>query len=105
VLVVVMPYSADVADDGNRCLVRVSGEIDFETGPRLRECIGGAAGKRLPVDVDLSAVRVMDSFGLGCLIRASRDVRMLGSTLTVVRASPAVEQLFRVTGTADLFGT
>ena len=46
----------------------------------------------------------MDSFGLSCLIRASRDVRMLGTTLTVVRTSPAVEELFRVTNTAELFG-
>lgn len=99
-----IPYSADVADDGSRCLIRVSGEIDFETGPQLRESIGAAAGRRLPVEVDLSGVRVMDSFGLGCLIRASRDVRMLGTTLMVVRTSPVVEELFRVTGTAELFG-
>lgn len=99
-----IPYSADVADDGSRCLIRVSGEIDFESGPRLRECIASAAGKRVPVDVDLSGVRFMDSFGHSCLIRASRDARMLGSTLTVVRTSPAVEQLFRNAGTAELFG-
>lgn len=99
-----IPYSADVADDGTRCLIRVSGEIDFETGPQLRESIASAAGKRLPVEVDLSGVRVMDSFGLGCLIRASRDVRMLGSTLTVIKTSPVVEELFHVTGTAALFG-
>jgi anti-anti-sigma factor len=99
-----IPYSADVDHDGSRCLIRVGGEIDFETGPQLRECIAIAAGNRVPVDVDLSEVRFMDSFGHSCLIRASRDARMLGSTLTVVRTSPVVEELFRITGTAELFG-
>ena len=99
-----IPYSTDVTYDGTRCLIRVSGDIDFETGPQLRERIASTAGKRCPVHIDLSEVRVMDSFGLSCLIRASRDVRMLGTTLTVVRTSPAVEELFRVTSTAELFG-
>lgn len=98
------PYSTDVADDGTRCLVRVSGEVDFDTGPQLRECIALAAGRRLPVDVDLSEVPFMDSFGMACLIRASRDARMLGSTLTVVSTSPEVAKLLRETGTASLFG-
>jgi stage II sporulation protein AA (anti-sigma F factor antagonist) len=99
-----IPYSADVVDDGSRSLIRVSGEIDFDTGPQLRECVATAASQRLPVELDLSEVRVMDSFGLSCLIRASRDARMLGTTLTVVKTSPAVEELFRVTGTSGLFG-
>lgn len=99
-----IPYSADVDDNGSRCLIRVSGEVDFDTGPQLRECIASTAGKRLPVDVDLSEVPFMDSFGLSCLLRASRDARMLGTTLTVVSTSPAVEELFRVTATAELFG-
>jgi anti-sigma B factor antagonist len=99
-----LPFSVDAFDDGSRVLIRVGGEVDHRKGPQLRECVVTAAGSGLPVEVDLSDVRFMDSSGVGSLVQASRDAQMLGTTLRVVGMSDPVEKLLHLTGTADLLG-
>jgi anti-anti-sigma factor len=59
---------------------------------RMRGLIG--AGVRDLV-VDLSAVRMVDSAGLGLLISAHNSLRKAGGQISVVHASPDVYELFR----------
>ena len=59
---------------------------------RMRDLIG--AGVRDLV-VDLSAVQMVDSAGLGLLISAHNSLRKAGGHISVVHASPDVYELFR----------
>jgi anti-anti-sigma factor len=59
---------------------------------RMRDLIG--AGVRDLV-VDLSAVQMVDSAGLGLLISAHNSLRKAGGHISVVHASPDIYELFR----------
>ncbi len=69
-------------------VVRVSGEIDIASGPKLREELLGVMrrhGARLALD--LGGVTFMDCAGINALVAALRHARLAGGWVSVVRAS------------------
>ncbi len=60
---------ADITVDGERCHVRLSGEISSEMRPRLDAVLEELAGQQRPVDVDLGQVSFIDSTGIGFFAR------------------------------------
>ena len=80
-------------------LVTVGGDLDYETAPRLLECVAGLdvpAGTL--VTLDLSGVGFFDSAGINALLRARTSLLARDSGLAVRRLSPVVERIFRITG-------
>ncbi len=82
--------------------VRVTGEIDIATAPRLRRALehasADASGR---VVVDLSGVTFMDCAGLGPLLEAEAR---LGGRLLLRGVPPSVFDLLRLTGLLARFG-
>lgn len=79
--------------------IRVTGEVDIATAPKLAATLGtcdGALGIGA-VLLDLTAVTFLDSTGLGVILRAN-DI--LGGRLRVA-SSPACERLFEIAGVRD----
>jgi len=62
-------FGIDEAQEGERVVLTVRGEIDMATEPRLRAALERAAGAS-EVRVDLTAVEFMDSSGLNALVSA-----------------------------------
>jgi anti-sigma B factor antagonist len=102
------PFSVDVdvpADAASATVpvVRVCGELDFLTAPRLRsallEVLGGHPGD---VVVDLEATTFMDSIGMSVLIQAAQRLRAEGGALEL-RPSREVRKVLDVAGVAPLF--
>ena len=82
--------------DGCVCL-KVTGELDLATAPRLEERLRQLRGENRPVRVDLSELEFMDSTGLHVLIDAANRGR--GWQFEVERdLSPPVRRLFQVMG-------
>lgn len=75
----------DHLDDAT--VVTVTGDIDLDTGAALRDALRDAAGTNSPVVVDVSRVPVIDSTGLGLLVRAHLDARERGVTLCLAAPS------------------
>ncbi|MGC4879004.1 STAS domain-containing protein [Micromonospora sp. DT43] len=75
----------DHLDDAT--VVTAAGDIDFDTGDALRAALRDAADAIGPVVVDLSRVHVIDSTGLGLLVRAHLDARERGVTLCLAAPS------------------
>jgi len=86
-------------------IVAVSGDVDISTSPDLREALAEAvaAGNRAIV-VDLSAVRFVDSTGLGVLVGAYTAVRNAGGRLSVVNDHAPVLKVFTITALHDVLG-
>jgi anti-sigma B factor antagonist len=90
------------------CVVTPAGEIDLATAPRLKSSLVGLLGEGVSrFLVDLSAVRYLDSTGLGVLIAFSRR---LGDDGVIALAEPpsSVSALLEITGldaTFDVFAT
>lgn len=87
-----------------RTVVDVTGEIDVYTAPTLREKLSALvdAGHRDLV-VDLTAVRFMDSTGLGLLVGILKRLRGLDGRLQLVIDSERLLKVFRITALTQVF--
>jgi anti-sigma B factor antagonist len=95
----------DTTVDGGHAVVRVDGEIDLGTAPKLRETLNGLLEEGVcNIDVDLSGARFMDSSGLAVLVHALRRCQHGGGRLAVCDPSPVVSKLLHTTRLSRLFG-
>ncbi len=88
-----------------RARMRVTGELDAATAPRLRRCVSELA--ELGVDellVDLGGVSFFDCAGLGALVSAKKRLRAVGGDVRVVSASRGVRRVLGLGGFAEAFG-
>lgn len=83
--------------------IKVSGEIDAYTAPKLRDTLmpkAEQAGAKL--FVDLSEVSYMDSTGLGVLVGVFKTVTANNGTLLIDGMTERVKRLFDITGLSDV---
>jgi anti-sigma B factor antagonist len=84
--------------------VRVRGEVDIDTSPRLSEALDRALqGTRGAFVVDLCGVGLLASTGLNALLRARAILGREDRALVVICPPGPVRRIFEVTGIADLF--
>ncbi len=98
------PFSVEVeTPEGAVPVIRVEGELDFLTSPRLRAALREVFGDH-PGDciVDLTATAFMDSIGMSVLIQAAQRLRASNGTLEV-RPSAEVRKVLDVAGVSSLF--
>lgn len=97
------PLVVAVHSDPPDVWIRVEGEVDLDSVPRLRDALDKGLAERPPrLHLDMTAVEFCDSSGLNTLILARQrleewDGRML------LAPSPRVRRLLDLTGAADLF--
>ena len=90
--------------NGDVCEIRLDGEIDVYTAPRLKEQIvalieGGCSN----VIVDLQNVAFIDSSGLGVLVSALRRARERDGAVRIVCTRENILKIFRITGLDKVF--
>jgi anti-sigma B factor antagonist len=98
------PFSVEIeAPAGTVPVIRVEGELDFLTAPRLRSALLDVFGRR-PGDcvVDLTATVFMDSIGMSVLIQAAQRLRAENASLEVW-PSAEVRKVLDVAGVSSLF--
>ncbi|GAA3262875.1 anti-sigma factor antagonist BldG [Nonomuraea helvata] len=84
---------------GDCAVLKVAGEIDVETAPKLREQLVDLAGKGIRhVITDLGGVDFLDSTGLGVLVGGLKRQRNHDGTLTLVTDAERILRVFRITG-------
>jgi anti-sigma B factor antagonist len=84
--------------------VRAFGDLDMATVPQLDAELKAqsASGERLLV-IDLGGLDFLDSSGLRLLLSWDAYARRDGISVEVVPGPPAVQRVFDVTGTAQVF--
>ncbi|MFI5954730.1 STAS domain-containing protein [Cryptosporangium sp. NPDC051539] len=86
------------SDDG-RQVVRVGGEIDMLTAPRLRDALTPVvAVPGADVVLDLDAVTFLGSNGLGVLVELSQQAEAVGTKFRLVCANRTVSRPLTLTG-------
>jgi anti-sigma B factor antagonist len=101
--VVTMPGDFDVRSEtmpAGAAVVRVSGELDLATAPRLEEALAEQAAD--PVVVDLSDCTFLDSAGMGVLLASTRALRESGRSLRVATADPRILRVLEITAVDTL---
>jgi len=97
--VVEPPFGCTLDDAGSGgSLVRVSGELDRITAPRLTQMLRQATRRARTVVVDLRGLTRVDSTGVNAIADASRAAHRAGRRLVLVRGLSQVERLLALTG-------
>jgi anti-anti-sigma factor len=73
--------------------VRVRGEVDAATAPRMGDEVTRLLNRGEKVILDLQDVEFMDLHGLGVIIRATRQVRADGGSFAIARPARCVRRL------------
>jgi anti-sigma B factor antagonist len=81
-------------------IVRVSGELDLATAPRLEEVLADVSSGETLV-IDLSGCTFLDSAGIRTLVAAARE-RLGSGKLRLVTADPGIVRLLEITGVHTL---
>jgi anti-anti-sigma factor len=95
-----------VENSGLNVRVHVSGRINVDSSPDLRDCLLAIlSAEPLPraITVDLAGVPYIETSGIATLIEALRIARHQQMTLCLQGLGGSVLRLFEVTGVLDLF--
>ncbi len=96
-------FETEIAGRAGVTMLRVVGELDIATGPRMSQALSGACsagGDRLIVDV--SGLSFMDASGLRLLVSVHHRCVEEGRGLVVRGASGIVRRVFEIAGLASL---
>ena len=99
-----MQLQIDVTRRHGYTILSPQGEIDFATGPQLKDAINERliAGD-VNLVMDLQAVDFIESTGLGALIGGRRRAHALKGTLRLVCTEQQLLKIFRITGLDKVF--
>jgi anti-sigma B factor antagonist len=99
-----MDFAVSTRQGPTGTVVEVSGELDMNTTPQLRDRLEEVvrSGARSVV-VDLTNVAFMDSSGLGALVVAYKDLRERDGWLGLAGARPVVRTVLSITATDRIF--
>jgi anti-sigma B factor antagonist len=84
-------------------VIAVSGYVDFDAAPRLKQSIVGcieAGGSRLVID--LAEAAFIDSTAIGVLVGALKRLNKSGGSLVVVCTVENVQNIFEIVGLEDV---
>jgi anti-sigma B factor antagonist len=79
--------------------IRVSGELDLQAAPALKQALVTVIGEgHLDVVVDLTEVTFLDSTALGVLAGRYRELRARGGSIAVICNNPNVLETLEIAG-------
>lgn len=84
--------------------LRLRGELDLASAPRLAEHLGGACERGFAVTVDLSELTYCDSSGIRELLEGVSRCAEHETRLTVTGAHGTVRRVLDITGVAAALG-
>ena len=95
----------EIAISGDGALARISGHIDMDSSPALRNRVRELFATLRPklVSIDLSGVTQMDSSGIATLIEALKVARIYGGDIRLQGLEGGLLELFQSTGILSLF--
>ena len=103
-LALVIEPTFEVAEYGRWAVLRVSGEIDMATAPRLRQHVQTVTARSpLGLILDLDRVDFIDSTGLGVMVGAAKRMRMVDGGFRIVCSQKHLNDLFEITRLNEVF--
>ena len=84
--------------------IRVGGEIDMNTSPKLRELLKSATNQKMKkLIIDLSNVDYMDSSGIATLVECLQDIAAIKGSLVLKSMKPQVKAVFEIAHLTEVF--
>ena len=90
-----MKYSR--TDNGEETVLKIEGTLDAVTAPELRSVVDElVSANRKEVTLDLSALRLIDSSGVGVIVSLFKRVRAYGGQVKIVGLRDQPRAIFRL---------
>ena len=90
--------------EDNIPVVSITGDIDLETSPKLRDFLKPKSAKKTPcLLLDFSGVNYIDSSGLATLIEYFQAVQGYKGKLALASLSPRVKNVFEIVRLEQIF--
>jgi anti-sigma B factor antagonist len=96
------PFDVDVARDDDQVVVRVRGELDMTTTPRLEDVLVDLDRDPRPLVVDLAGLTFIDSSGIRVLYRTHEVSKRRGRPVRLTRSTDEVMRALEIAGVRDL---
>jgi anti-sigma B factor antagonist len=91
--------------DSEVLTIRLSGEIDLQHSPSLRQLLQSKVCLKVPVILlDFTEVKYIDSSGLATLVEYYKDARSYSGRLAVAGLSNRVRSIFDLVRLGEIFG-
>jgi anti-sigma B factor antagonist len=85
-------------------VVALSGELDLNSAPALRDCLAGLAEEgETQIVLDLTDLDFVDSTGLSVLVMDFHRTRAVGGSTMLRNPAPTVMRVLEITGLASIF--
>jgi len=92
-------------DKDDEIVVRISGALDASSAPQLKDALETLAGEEPKrVVCDLSALRLIDSAGVGAIVALYKRMQGYGGELKVTGARDQPLAIFKVLRLERVFG-
>ena len=98
-----MATHIDTREEGDVRIVDVSGEVDMETSPQVRDAILKALKGTATVKVRLRDVEYIDSSGIAILIQGKKEADKAGAELALLDPSDNVRQVIELAMLQQVF--
>ena len=84
-------------DNGNETVLAIEGTLDAVTAPELRAVVDDLVNEaRKEVTLELSALRLIDSSGVGVIVSLFKRVRAHGGNVRIVGLRDQPRAIFRL---------
>lgn len=94
----------DFNDNGNRWIVKLEGEVDIYTSPKLKEMLlDMLEEKKADILLDCEKLEYVDSMGLGALISILKRIRDYEGKIYMENVKPNIRKLFSITELDKVF--
>ena len=85
-------------------VIRVSGEVDMNTSPKLQDILKSAAAQGMKdVTIELSGVTYMDSSGIATLVEMLQAMTAKKGKLVLKAMAPQVKSVFEIAHLTEVF--
>jgi len=93
-----MALDVEMNETASAVTVRLTGDLDISSAPKVEAALQSAEGKVAPrVVLDLSTLSFIDSSGLRVVLSADKRARDIGKELVIVPRPEQVNRIFRLT--------
>lgn len=82
--------------------LRLEGRLDTTSAPAAQEMLLKMAGEYAKLTLDFAELAYVSSAGLRALLTLQKQVNRTGGSLTLTHVSPAVMEVFEMTGFSGL---
>ncbi|MFC4068923.1 STAS domain-containing protein [Actinoplanes subglobosus] len=96
----------ETSNDGVTLRAALAGELDLADADEVRDNLAAAASASAYrfLQIDVSAVTLIDSYALGALVSVRNASAAAGVTVTLSNPSAPVLRAIQVTGLSEVFG-